>query len=275
MTTRLLQLASKIDTCDCLAVLTGAGISTDSGIPAYRDHNGDWQHGAPMQHGDFVKNIAARQRYWARSILGWPTIERAEPNAAHLALHELSKKKKFAALVTQNVDGLHQKSGSQNVVDLHGRLDTVICLDCTTQYARQAFQQRLKAINNISSAIEIPLRPDGDVDFDAEDFSHINIPDCENCGGVIKPHVVFFGDSVPKDRVEVVRNALDQSDALLVVGSSLMVFSGYRFVQWMKAAGKPVWCINLGRTRADDEIDLKVNENCAHALQAMVNYLQP
>ncbi len=253
-----------------LFVLTGAGISTGSGIPGYRDDDGAWQRPPPITLQAFLGNETSRRRYWARSLLGWPLISAAAPNAAHHALARLEQLGRIEWLLTQNVDRLHQRAGSERVTDLHGRLDQVICLDCGTRVEREKLQAVLRKNNPGYSNLIATSAPDGDADLDGIDFSAFQIPDCASCGGVLKPDVVFFGENVPRDRFQQAMAALSRSDALLVVGSSLMVRSGLRFVDTAIAAGQPVAAINLGRTRADDRLSLKWVEACAPALTRLV-----
>jgi len=249
-----------------LFVLTGAGCSTGSGIPDYRDHAGEWKVAPPVTFQAFMTDPHWRKRYWARSLVGWRRIRRAAPNDAHFALAQLEQEKRIELLVTQNVDRLHQAAGSENVVDLHGRLDQVRCMSCEALTAREAFQAELAARNPDWVGLEGRDAPDGDADLGGRDFSRFDVPSCASCDGLMKPHVVFFGESVPRERVETAFRHLELADAMLVVGSSLMVYSGYRFVQAAAAAGKPVAAINLGRTRADALLNLKVAAPCASAL---------
>ena len=255
-----------------LFVLTGAGCSTASGIPDYRDAVGQWKRRQPVQHQEFVSSEAVRKRYWGRSLLGWPTLGNAQPNGAHRALAALETRGHVSRLLTQNVDGLHQKAGSQKVQELHGSIAEVVCLSCQSITARQTLQARLAEANAwllAEAAARAKTAPDGDADFET-DFSAVTVPACENCGGVLKPHVVFFGDTVPKSLVDGAMAALENADALLVAGSSLMVYSGYRFC--LKAAewGKPIAAVNLGKTRADDLLALKLEQACDQALPALV-----
>lgn len=253
-----------------LLVLTGAGCSTDSGIPDYRDTNGDWKRAQPVTYQAFVGSLQTRQRYWARSIVGFRKMRGVQPNAAHRALAALEAQGRIDVLVTQNVDGLHQAAGSRNVVDLHGRIDMVRCLACDARVARDAFQQDLTRRNPAFAELDAAGAPDGDADLEHVPFDRIEVPACRACGGLMKPDVVFFGEGVPPERVERVTMALETADAMLVVGSSLMVYSGFRFVKGMAERGKPVAAINLGRTRADDLLTLKVEANCADALTRVV-----
>jgi NAD-dependent SIR2 family protein deacetylase len=256
-----------------LFVLTGAGCSTESGIPDYRDAQGAWKRSPPVQFGDFMTQVATRQRYWARSLIGWRSFGAARPNAAHLALATLEASGRIDLLVTQNVDGLHEQAGSHAVVDLHGRLDIVRCMQCAHRLPRAVLQTELQARNPQWAALDARVAPDGDVDLVADDFSSFDVPPCPVCGGVLKPDVVFFGESVPRERVEVAMHSARSADAMLVVGSSLMVYSGYRFAEAAAAAGRPIAALNLGRTRADHLLALKVSAPCAAALDAVVSAL--
>ncbi len=248
-----------------LFILTGAGCSTNSGIPDYRDAEGNWKRAQPMTYQAFMGSVATRQRYWARSLIGWQRFSSAKPNDAHLALARLEAAGRSEMLLTQNVDRLHQSAGSAEVIDLHGRLDQVRCMGCEQRMDRARFQDELSRLNPGWLEIAGGDAPDGDADLEA-DFSGFAIPACGNCGGVLKPDVVFFGENVPKDRVQTAMRHLDQADAMLIAGSSLMVFSGFRFAQMAWRAGKPIAAVNLGRTRADEFLSLKVEQNCAEAL---------
>lgn len=249
-----------------LFVITGAGCSTDSGIPDYRDANGGWKRPQPVTYQAFMGERATRQRYWARSLVGWRRFGRALPNATHRALARLEQQGRVATLLTQNVDGLHQAAGQQSVIDLHGRLDEVRCMGCTHRMPREAFQRDLVQLNPAWALLDASDAPDGDADLEGRDFSSFAIPPCPQCGGIIKPDVVFFGENVPRDRVGAAVASLNAADAVLVVGSSLMVFSGYRFVAAAAKDGKPIAAVNRGRTRADPLLRLKVEQSCAEAL---------
>ena len=249
-----------------LFVLTGAGISTASGIPDYRDLDGGWKRRPPVTYQAFVADAATRARYWARSLIGWRRFGSARPNAAHTALARLENEGCIEALVTQNVDGLHQTAGSCNVIDLHGRLDEVRCLQCERRTPREAFQRELEARNPAWRELDALAAPDGDADLDGLDFTLFDVPGCHACGGMLKPDVVFFGENVPRARVEKAYAHLAASDAMLVVGSSLMVYSGFRFAREAARAGKTIAAINRGRTRADDLFALKVEGDCAEVL---------
>jgi NAD-dependent SIR2 family protein deacetylase len=249
-----------------LFILTGAGCSVNSGIPDYRDADGAWKRPPPVTYQAFMAHAATRRRYWARSLVGWRRIRRARPNDAHRALARLEMMGKSEILLTQNVDRLHQAAGSEVVIDLHGRLDHVRCMGCERVSPREALQEELERSNPNWLALEAVVAPDGDADLDGVDFSDFAVPACERCGGVLKPDVVFFGENVPRPRVEAAMRHLDDADAMLVVGSSLMVYSGFRFVEAAARAGKPVAAINLGRTRADHLLALKAEQTCGAAL---------
>lgn len=251
-----------------LLVLTGAGCSTDSGIPDYRGADGSWKHRRPMPFAEFAASASARRRYWAGSLRGWPRVRDARPNAAHLALARLEAAGRVVRVVTQNVDGLHQRAGSRRAVDLHGRLDTVECLECGACVARDDMQALLERWNPAFMVESAEARPDGDAGV-ADCLDAFRVPDCRDCGGVLKPAVVFYGENVPGHRVDEAMAALARADALLVVGSSLMVYSGLRFVLVAERLGLPVAAVNRGFTRADDRLHLKVEDDCASVLPAV------
>jgi len=252
-------------------VLTGAGCSTDSGIPDYRDADGAWKRKPPVDFRDFIAKPEVRARYWARSAIGWTLMRGATPNGAHRALARLECAGRLTLLVTQNVDGLHSAAGSAAVVDLHGRIDTVICMGCRERTPRAHLQARLVADNPDWLGLAAGIAPDGDADLDGHDFSTFRVPPCESCGGMLKPDVVFYGENVPRERVDAANAALAAADGLLVVGSSLMVFSGFRFARDAARLGKPVVAINLGRTRADDLLADKIALPCGDALEALAD----
>lgn len=256
-----------------LFVLTGAGCSTGSGIPDYRDTNGEWKRAAPVNFQAFCGHASVRQRYWARSLVGWQHFGQARPNAAHHALCRLEADGRLSMLVTQNVDGLHQAAGHRNVIDLHGRLDRIRCLQCGIVSDRAAFQQHLSDANPGWATLQALQAPDGDADLDGIDFSSFEVPGCAGCGGVLKPDVVFYGENVPRARVALAMDALQASDAVLVVGSSLMVLSGLRFVRSAVQMGLPVAAVNLGRTRADELISLKIEQGCGDVLTMLADRL--
>lgn len=264
-------------------VLTGAGCSTESGIPDYRGPDGSWRHARPMSFREFTSEAGARRRYWARSAVGWRRIATAEPNPGHRALARLERAGRIAGVVTQNVDGLHRRGGSERVIDLHGRLDRVECLGCRTRYRRDRFQLELERLNpewlaaagasaKAARAIEA-ARPDGDADLAGADYDGFRVPPCPRCDGDLKPGVVYFGEAVPPRRVAASMAALAAADGLLVAGSSLAVWSGYRFARAASAAGQPVAIVNLGATRADELAAVKIEARCGEALPALAERL--
>jgi NAD-dependent SIR2 family protein deacetylase len=264
-----------IDRHPRLFVLAGAGCSPASGIPDYRDADGAWKRTQPVTYQAFMRDPLTRRRYWARSLLGWPLLAQARPNAAHDALAALEREDRIHLLLTQNVDRLHQAAGSTLVIDLHGRIDRLRCTACKLESTRADFQHELRERNPSWAEREAAVAPDGDADLDGLDFAAFDVPDCAACGGILKPDVVFFGENVPPARVDAAMQALAEADAMLVVGSSLMVWSGYRFARAAADAGKPIAAINLGRTRADDLLSLKVERPCDAVLTGLVNAPQP
>jgi NAD-dependent SIR2 family protein deacetylase len=253
-----------------LFVLTGAGVSTDSGIPDYRDRDGRWKGAEPIRYQSFVKDPAARRRYWSRSFLGWPRIAAAEPNPVHRAVAELERRGFVHQLVTQNVDGLHQRGGAHRVIDLHGRLDSVDCLGCGHRLHRARMQVLLAAANpwllGGFPGRDGPIRPDGDAVRHDGAGDRLEVPTCPECGGMLKPSVVFFGENVPRSRVSHAMARLADSAGLLVLGSSLTVYSGYRFCVEAHRLGRPIALLNLGRTRADPLAALKLDASCGAVL---------
>ncbi len=252
-----------------LFVLTGAGVSVASGIPGYRDLKGEWMRAQPIQWQAFRDSEHARRRYWARSMVGWPMVAAALPNAAHHALAQLGAAGRVERLVTQNVDGLHQRAGSADVVELHGGIADVVCLDCGVRHAREAIQMQLLSDNPGLADMTADASADGDAHLECDALDSFRVPTCPSCGGMLKPDVVFFGENVPRERVAAASHALQKADAMLVVGSSLMVFSGYRFCLWAASAGTPIAAVNIGLTRADALLSLKVQAPCADALAAL------
>lgn len=248
-------------------VLTGAGCSTQSGIPDYRDRDGEWKRTPPITLQALTGSDAAYRRYWARSSVGWPRFLSAQPNVAHHALAALEQRGQVRLLLTQNVDGLHQRAGSRAVIDLHGRLDDVVCLGCGARSPREDIQSDIASANPSWQAGLARPAPDGDADIDDSAVTGFNPPYCVHCHGLLKPDVVFFGENVPRQRVADAQQALDESDALLVAGSSLMVWSGFRFVRMAAAAGLPVAILNQGRTRADAIATLRIDADIATSLQ--------
>jgi NAD-dependent SIR2 family protein deacetylase len=264
------SLAAMLRHCERIVALTGAGCSTASGIPDYRDADGAWKHARPILYQDYVASAEVRRRYWARSSLGWPRFARAVPNAAHLGLAELERRGRLAMVITQNVDRLHQHAGSQAVIDLHGRLDVVQCLGCGASLSRADWQTQLHHLNPDWIAEVTQLAPDGDVVPEGADYAGFRVPACRQCGGIQKPGVVFYGEAVPAEVSSAARHAMEQADALLVIGTSLVVYSGFRLARDAAAAGKPVVAINLGRTRADGLLTLHWREDCARALPGLL-----
>ena len=268
------QLLDFIQKHPRLVILTGAGISLQSGIPTYRDQNGVWMGSAPMQHQDFIQNLAVRQRYWARSFIGRSTIADAQPNPAHLAIATLEQSGFVELLITQNVDNLHQQAGSTKVIDLHGNLRDVHCLDCATRSSRDDLQQRIATLNPQLKGLAAEIRPDGDAILADEHVQQVHIPECTVCGGVLMPELVFFGGTVPVTRVQYCLDALQRADALLVIGSSLKVYSGFRFCLRAKEWNKPIALVNPGQTRADELASLHLKTDSATLLQSVITQLQ-
>ncbi|WP_262850030.1 NAD-dependent protein deacetylase [Mumia quercus] len=250
-------------------VLTGAGVSTDSGIPDYRGPGSVPRQ--PMTYQEFVATPQAQQRYWARAHVGWRHMTGAAPNAAHHALVALERAGAVDAVITQNVDGLHEEAGQRELVTLHGRIADVVCLDCGDRTSRVALHERLDAMNPGYGEGAYAIAPDGDALL--EETSAFRVAACERCGGRLKPDVVFFGENVPKPRVERCRSFVDAADALLVVGSSLQVMSGLRFVRQAAKAGTPVVIVNRGRTRGDELATLKLDAGCAETLVPLASSL--
>jgi NAD-dependent SIR2 family protein deacetylase len=259
---KLKAVADLVENRGNLLVLTGAGCSTASGIPDYRDPNGRWKHTQPIRYQEFVGNDRARRRYWARSLIGWRRVEQALPNPAHWALAAMEREEVVHQLVTQNVDGLHQRAGHRRVLDLHGRLAWVDCLDCGFRLPRSDMQRRLETANPGLDAGQPLSAPDGDAQVSEESARSLVVPACPECGGILKPAVVFFGEHVPRSRVDHVRRKLRSSRVLLVAGSSLTVYSGFRFCREAAECGIPIVILNRGQTRAD--------ELAAHKLDAEV-----
>jgi NAD-dependent SIR2 family protein deacetylase len=256
-----------------LFVLSGAGVSTDSGIPGYRDARGRWLRAPPVLLHDYLGSEVVRQRYWARSMRGWPRVASAAPNPAHRALARLEAAGHVRQLATQNVDGLHRRAGSVALIELHGNVDRVRCLDCGAEHARSAVQRLLEQANPQALPATALAGADGDAEVELPCGEPFRVPVCPHCAGVLKPDVVFFGEGVPRARTAAALQALEQADALLVVGSSLMVYSGYRFCLRAAELAKPIAAVNLGQTRADALLALKVNEPCALALGGLAEAL--
>jgi NAD-dependent SIR2 family protein deacetylase len=259
-----------------VVALSGAGLSTESGIPDYRGAAGSLRNHTPMTYQEFRGSEAARQRYWARSFLGWRTITFARPNAGHVAVAELRGLGCLSGVITQNVDGLHQAADTPEVVDLHGSLDRVICLDCGRISGRETLDRRLRGANPGFDATAGRVNPDGDVELAEAAVRGFRLVDCGHCGsGVLKPDVVFFGENVPPARVRLCERLVDDAQALLVLGSSLTVMSGLRFVRRAAVAGKPVLIVNQGRTRGDDYASVRVDLPLGLALTELVERVAP
>jgi NAD-dependent SIR2 family protein deacetylase len=246
-----------------VVVLTGAGISTDSGIPDYRGPGAPRR--MPMNLSEFLSGPDAQQRHWARSHVGWRRMAGSRPNAGHQALAGMERQGRVSAVITQNVDGLHQAAGSQVVVDLHGRIADVRCLTCGDRSGRVSLHERLADLNpGFAEGVDVATKPDGDVDL--EDVSGFRLAGCRRCGGPLKPDVVFFGENVPRERVDRCYALVDRARALLVAGSSLAVLSGLRFVRHAQRAGIPVVILNRGTTRGDDLATVKLDGGCSETL---------
>ncbi len=256
-------------------VLSGAGLSTESGIPDYRGAAGSLRKHTPMTYGEFVGSAEGRRRYWARSHLGWRTIARAQPNHGHRAVARLRALGQVSGVITQNVDGLHQAAGTTGVVDLHGNLDRVICLSCGRTSPREELDRRLRAANPGFRAAAAAINPDGDVDLAEHEVAGFTLVDCADCGGVLKPDVVFFGENVPGARVEQCYRMVRDCSALLVLGSSLTVMSGLRFVRRAATAGIPVAIINQGVTRGDEHAAVLVDRPLGDALTELLARVAP
>lgn len=253
-------------------VLTGAGCSTASGIPDYRDEQGQWKRRPPVMILPFRTKPDVYQRYWARAYAGWPRFASAPPGPAHHALAALESAGVVSHLVTQNVDGLHQRAGSRAVIDLHGRLDVVACLGCGARSTRAELQEEIAVANPDWSPV-YSAAPDGDADIDPAAVSAFAPPRCGACGGLLKPDVVFFGENVPPAIYQASREALAASDAVLVAGSSLMVYSGFRFVVQAREAGLPIAIVNRGRTRADEFADIRIDGDVGEVLTGVLHRL--
>jgi NAD-dependent SIR2 family protein deacetylase len=259
-----------------IAVISGAGCSTASGIGDYRNEEGGWKRPPPVQMQDFLNHEAARRRYWARSMLGWPIMAAARPNPAHHALAVLETAGVVTGLITQNVDGLHQQAGHRSVLELHGALAHVLCLECGMRLRREAVQVRLERDNPFMLQVAATAAPDGDADLaDRLDLVDFRVPACERCDGVLKPDVVFYGDSVPAGRVAAAYGLVEAADAVLVVGSSLMVHSSFRFCRRAREREIPLLAVNRGVTRADAWYAVKVQDDCATVLAELARALAP
>ena len=256
------------------AVLTGAGISTPSGIPDYRDNEGVRRGRQPMMYQEFLAAPEARRRYWARAMLGWPRVRQARPNVAHEALAQLQGEQRISALLTQNVDTLHDQAGSHDVIELHGSLHRVLCLDCGRNSERDRIQQLMEAQNPYLAGVDAVQAPDGDTLLDSAFEARFQVPHCPYCDGErLKPDVVFFGENVAPATAVQAMAAIEQADGLLVVGSSLMAYSAFRLCRATVDQGKPLIAINLGKTRADEILDLKIEGSCEQLLPLLARRL--
>ncbi|HEU4675834.1 MAG TPA: NAD-dependent protein deacetylase, partial [Motilibacteraceae bacterium] len=249
-----------------VTVLSGAGLSTESGIPDYRGPTGAPRRATPMTYQTFTRDPLARRRYWARSHVGWRTIARAQPNDGHRAVAELEHRGLLSGIVTQNVDGLHTAAGARDVVELHGNLDRVVCLDCRRLSPREELDERLRGANAGWQALATAINPDGDVELEDAALEQFVVVPCSECGGVLKPDVVFFGETVPRERVDASYALVESSSLLLVLGSSLTVMSGRRFVLRAAKLGIPVGIVNQGVTRGDEFASLKLDLPLGRAL---------
>lgn len=251
-------------------VLSGAGMSTGSGIPDYRGPNGAYARGhQPMTYQNFLHSEDGRRRYWARSHVGWTAFSQARPNAAHAALAHLEQGGFIDAIITQNVDGLHQRAGSSRVIDLHGRLDRVICLSCGALQDRMNIHERLMEVNPDFSSHAKRINPDGDHEISDAQLVNFHLVSCPECEGILKPDVVYFGESVPRERVDAAFEMVNSCSSILVLGSSLMVYSGRRFVEHAHKRGKTVVIINQGPTRCDHIADVRVDADVVDVLPAL------
>ncbi|MFC5201636.1 NAD-dependent protein deacetylase [Streptomyces kaempferi] len=271
-TTDLEPITDTLNTGGVL-VLSGAGISTESGIPDYRGENGSLSRHTPMTYQDFTASAQARRRYWARSHLGWRTFGRARPNDGHRAVAAFGRHGLLSGVITQNVDGLHQLAGSEGVVELHGSLDRVVCLSCRASSSRRELAQRLEEANPGFEPVAAAINPDGDADLADEQVGDFRVVPCTVCGGILKPDVVFFGETVPPSRVEQCRRLVREATSLLVLGSSLTVMSGFRFVREAAHAGKPVLIVNRDPTRGDQHALTRVAVPLGAALTTVAGRL--
>lgn len=255
-------------------VVTGAGISTASGIPDYRDKHGVRRGKQPMMYQEFLGNPAARQRYWARAMLGWPRIRAAQANAAHLALATLQAEHAITGLITQNVDALHTQAGSRDVIELHGSLHRVLCLDCQQRSDRAGIQEQMLAHNLYLIGVHATQAPDGDTLLDPAFEASFEVPRCPHRGGDrLKPDVVFFGENVAAQTAARATQSVEDAEGLLVVGTSLMAWSAFRLCKAMAEQGKPVIAINHGKTRADELLEMKIEASCEQALPWLAEQL--
>ncbi|KAA0187640.1 hypothetical protein HAZT_HAZT000511 [Hyalella azteca] len=264
------KLQDFINEATRIFVLTGAGISTESGIPDYRSEGVGLyatSEKRPVQFKDFVNKAAVRQSYWARNYVGWPKFSSFKPNITHVTLADWEKQGKVCHIVTQNVDALHQKAGSVKVTELHGSAHMVHCMHCSYRIRRAELQPLLTSLNpHLVHLSSQQIRPDGDVELSMDAVAKFVVPPCPDCGGILKPYVVFFGDNVPRSRVEAVKEELRRCDALLALGTSLQVYSAYRFILLAAELGVPMAAVNIGATRGDALLRVRVPARCGHVL---------
>lgn len=273
----LVELAGFIASHSPMCVVSGAGISTECGIPDYRDNSGDWKRPPPMSHQKFMGSAMARKRYWARALVGFQALNLAEPGPGHKALAILEERGFVNGIITQNVDRLHQRAGSKRVIDLHGRADEVVCMTCGYRQPRADWHEFLGHINPqwlVPHEEKIEIAPDGDAYIEG-DFSSFEVPQCPSCGnGIMKPDVVYFGANVLRSVVDSSMSMLRASGGLWIVGSSLMVFSGYRFAREAQSLNIPIICLNQGKTRADNLYMHKISLPIGDSLSTLVEHLK-
>ncbi|CAL1673076.1 unnamed protein product [Lasius platythorax] len=265
----VMRLKEFIDEHHRLCILTGAGISTESGIPDYRSAEVGLyarSNHKPVLYKEFCGSQAIRRRYWARNYVGWPRFSSLKPNITHEILKDLESVGKVGCIVTQNVDNLHSKAGSKKVIELHGTAFRVMCLNCDHKICRYELQEVFQKLNPSMVATTQMIRPDGDVELSQTQVESFNVPACNNCGGILKPDIIFFGDNVPGDTVQSVKNNVENSDALLILGTTLTTFSAYRIVLQAVDANKPIAIVNIGKTRADEFVNLRVEGRCGDIL---------
>jgi len=257
-----------------IAVLTGAGVSTESGIPDYRSPEAIARKRQPIHGPDFVRSAAVRQRYWARAMVGWDRFRRAKPGPAHVAIAHLEARGLIRRVITQNVDRLHHAAGSRSVIELHGALAEVICLACGLLEDRDAHQSRLQDANRDWEAAAGPAAPDGDAELPDDAIAGFVVPACLRCGGTLKPHVVLFGENVARAVVEDAFASIDASEALLVAGTSLAVYSGYRFLRRAVERGIPIVIVNRGPVRGQEHAAIKIEGSTGAVLQELARALE-
>lgn len=265
----VIRLKEFIDKHHRLCILTGAGISTESGIPDYRSAEVGLyarSNHKPVLYKEFCNSEAIRRRYWARNYIGWPRFSSLKPNITHKILKNLEYVGKVGCIITQNVDNLHSKAGSKEVIELHGTAFRVMCLNCDHKICRYELQEVFQKLNPSMVAITQMIRPDGDVELSQAQVEDFNVPACDNCGGILKPDIIFFGDNVPRNIVQNVKNNVENSDALLILGTTLTTFSAYRIVLQAIEANKPIAIVNIGKTRADEFVNLRVEGRCGDIL---------